>query len=153
MKLKIEELKTSIELESVKGAKVIKNNLNVGEIAGIVIQMLNYDSYIQRQMVKNIAILKLCTDIENIQDDDASYDYYFGIGLVDEVLDNVKNEYLVDMQLEEELSVGKSIRNIEKNINMFLQKANDTMDKVGKKLPKNGEWNKIVEQFKTMVNK
>lgn len=107
----------------------IKPYLVTSEIASIVYQMKEYDSYIKREMVKGLCILNFCTDI-NVKDED--YDLYRANGIIDSVMNEIKEEdlLLIDEAIYHEDSVNKTIKDFCDGMNKNLSeiKPNEMME-------------------------
>lgn len=109
--MKFDKLRYPKEIKkTILGMEVeIKNYLTTGEINSIVEQMLEYDNYIQREMVRGLCILKFCT---NIEVDDENYDLYRANKIISVVMDEINEEdlLLIDETICNKESINKIIK-------------------------------------------
>lgn len=107
-----------------KKFKIIKKYLSITEIQSIINEILKYDTYIQRIIVRDILILYYCTNL-NLKDDndniDATfntYDKYKLDGTIEKVLSKINEEDL--LMINEAICYEDSIKNIIKEISNNL---------------------------------
>lgn len=125
----------------------VKPYLTVEEIATIADSVMSNTNYITKQKARDLGVLAICTDIEEVKEED--YDLYVATGLVDAVLSNVSNIRTISDTVNDEYNVGESLtmiatkfQNIENRVGMiedkfsdFIDNATKTMESVNKKLP------------------
>ena len=107
-----------------KKFKIIKKYLSITEIQSIINEILKYDTYIQRIIVRDILILYYCTNL-NLKDDndniDATFDTYDKYkldGTIEKVLSKINEEDL--LMINEAIYYEDSIKNIIKEISNNL---------------------------------
>ena len=107
-----------------KKFKIIKKYLSITEIQSIINEILKYDTYIQRIIIRDILILYYCTNL-NLKDDndniDATFDTYDKYkldGTIEKVLSKINEEDL--LMINEAICYEDSIKNIIKEISNNL---------------------------------
>ena len=120
-----------------------KNSLKAEEIGLIINQMIKYKTFIQREVLVGVCLIKLCTDIDltefdkfEKQADIEIYNYYTDNGIIPLLKENITNYDLIEKGYKEETSLNKIVDN-------FLNSVN-------KKIPNNME--QIISQTLEKIN-
>lgn len=123
----------------------IKPYLTMAEMELIVDKVSKIDNVVQRQLLKDMLVLELCTNIEGVADLD--YDLAVESGLVSVVVDNVQNYFDVECYVAEDKAINRSVAR-------FLESISQTADKAVKNMPKTPKaWEKLFGQLGTLVKK
>lgn len=132
MKLNNLELPKTIERKILDKTMEIKPYLTSSEIGAIVEVMLTYDSFLERKMVRDLCLLRFCT---NIEVDDSEYDLYETTGLIDEVKMEIPNKYiqLIEDCVKQKESINTYIKDFLKEINKNLSKGLKNIEKINLK--------------------
>ena len=126
-----------------------RNYLKAEEIGSIINQMIKYKTFIQREVLVGVLLIKYCTNI-NLDDfnekfgkqaDVEIYNHFSENGLIPLLKENIINYNLIDIGYKEETdlvsiindflkSVNKKIpNNIEQIITQSVEKINGNIDK------------------------
>lgn len=111
--------------------------LTIEELELIVEQMLKYQKYTERLYVKNLMILKHCT---NIDIEKYEYDELLVAGIIDKVNSRIVNIDEIDKAVKYSESIESSARK-------FFEELTKTVKKYSKNLPKEDSMNKLIEVF------
>lgn len=123
----------------------IKPYLITAEIELIVDKILEQDNMIHRDIIKNMLVIKFCTNIENV--DEMDYDLVVSSGLLSEILDIVENYYDIDTYVLRSESVENSVKKFLENTSIVIDKATKSMPKTPK------AWEKMFGQLAEAVKK
>ena len=98
-----------------------KNCLTAEEIGTIIMGMKKYKTFIQREVLKSVLLVKLCTDIELQEDinDVEIYNLYTDMGLIPLLKENIVNYNLIDIGYQEETSFNVVINDFLKSVNIL----------------------------------
>ena len=122
MRIKIEKAKTEYEYVKFNGENIqVKPYLTMEEIAEIVPYMLEQSDAVRRRIAKDLSILHICTDIENVEEIDV--DDLYQLGIMDLVIGKVKNHCMIDEFVKESQNFSNIISN-------FAERALKVLDKM-----------------------
>jgi len=125
----------------------IKPYLNASEIQLIIEEVGKNDNVVTKQLLKDMLIIRFCTNIEDNIVDNLNYDLVVESGLIDVIRENVKNYYDVDGFIMQNESINRSV-------SKFLESISATADKAVKNMPKTPKgWEKLLGQFAEVVKK
>lgn len=125
-----------------------KNSLKAEEIGSIINQMIKYKTFIQREVLVGVCLIKLCTDIDltefdkfEKQADIEIYNYYTDNGIIPLLKENIINYDLIEKGYKEETSLNKIVDNFLNSVNQKIpnnmeQIISQTLEKI------NGDINK-----------
>lgn len=123
----------------------IKPYLTIAEIELIVNKVSSIENVVQRQLLKDMLVIKFCTDIEGV--DDLDYDLIVESGLMRVIYDNIQNYFEIDIFMREHESINRIVAR-------FLESVAKTADKAVKNMPKTPKsWEKLISKFSDVVNK
>lgn len=119
--------------------------LTMAQIQVIINKMLEHENVIDRQIIKDMLTVQMCTNIEIV--DDLDYNLVCQSGLLEEVKKIVVNYNDIDYFISK-------TETIEHIFSKFLGDIYKLSEKAVDKLPKNNKtWNKIIDKVDTIVNK
>lgn len=125
-----------------------KKFLAYTEMSTIINACLETDDLLLRKMIKDMFVLKYCTDLD-IPDEIESdlYDKYVEDGTVSEISVNVKNYNLIDTIIAEYESPNRVIAE-------FVDMATTAMNKLTDSIPKNTRgWNNLFDKVNGIIDK
>lgn len=103
--------------------------------------MMGGKNYAEEIYIRDILIIKLLTDITDEEAED--YDYLVQSGVMDKILANVKNLYLIQCYISYARSTSLAVIK-------FLDTLSKNLDKYGKKLPSSKELQEMMKEIKNI---
>lgn len=125
-----------------------KKFLTYTELSTIINACLETDDLLLRQMIKDMFVLKYCTDLD-IPDEVESdlYDKYVEDGTISEIAINVRNYNDIDTIINQYESPNRVIAE-------FVDMATAAMNKLTESIPKNTKgWNNLFDKVNGIIDK
>lgn len=121
--------------------EIKRNKLTVGEIVAIGNKMSEQDGYIDKKIVKDMAILDFCTDCE--VKDETTYEEYQSLvddGIIETLENEIENYSAPNFQCDEVIKDrnSKLIVEIKSNIDSFMNNISNIIDEYSKNAKKEG---------------
>lgn len=130
MEYKIKEV--NVTFEDLDNKEVtIKTYITSEDMVTIIDQMLNQPNLILRDSMRDVLILRLCTDIKEFDSDSIDtevVDYYNSIGVVDKIKSYIVNEKNIDKYMNEYESTSRTLLRLEEDLDATLVKLTNKIE-------------------------
>lgn len=117
----------------------VNTYMTLSEVELIAKKMMLGKTYTEEILIRDNLIVKLLTNITDEEGDD--YDYLVNSGLMDKILNSIKNLHLIDEYINH-------ARNTSFAVITFLNTLSKNLDKYGKKLPSTIELKEMLKEIK-----
>lgn len=132
--MKKEIKKVKIVFEELDNKEVtIKTYITSEDMVTIIDQMLNQPNLILRESMKNVLILRLCTDLKEFDNDVIDtdlVDYYDSIGVINKVKNFITNINSIDKFMSEYESSNRTLLRLEEDIDATLTNLINKIEEV-----------------------